>query len=496
MFPCKRNLGEPAHFRLDLSNLLRQPPIPTWVRPEGSYPCAGLSDWFNVAVLVDRSAGPFTLRLRASPHPSIASRCGSGFEVWNDLSPRAFRSRRSQGEEHMKRTLSVWLALMALAVAPVLAQVAPEKPMGKIHGKVTNPVGVAQGSGSVSLSNGPGDDKATFPVDANGEYTGEAPPGTYTLIFRQVDTPKDKQVDRFDNVKIVVGQTTEQDVDMSRPEFIKSLPADVQKQLEETKSKNSQALKANEVIKRLNADLKQVAADIHDADAAAVTAAQQLGASAKKAEIDAKSQEIKTQKFTDAESLMKQDSAAKPDASILWARLGQAQAGLKQYDDAVTSFKKALELESTSKKPSTEVQGLAQSGLGEAYARQGKVPEANEAFDAAAKLNPAQAGFYYKNQAVIFFQMGNATAQVAAADKAIGADPNNALNYYLKGQGLVGNATIDPKTQKIVLPPGCAEAYQKYLDLAPTGPYAADAKGILDQASQKINSTYKAGKKS
>ncbi len=393
----------------------------------------------------------------------------------------------------MKRTLAVWLSLLALAVAPVMAQ---EKPMGKIHGKVTNPVGVAQGTGTVSLSNGPGDDKATFTLDANGEYSGEAPPGTYTLIFRQVDTPKDKQVDRVDNVKIVAGQTTEQDVDMSRPEFIKSLPADVQKQLEETKTHNSQALKANEVIKRLNSDLKQVSTDIHDADTAAASAAQELGASATKQAVDAKATEIKTQKFTDAENLMKQDTAAKPDASILWARLGQAQVGLKQYDDAVTSFKKALEIESASKKPSAEVQGLAQSGLGESYARQGKVPEANEAFDAAAKINPAQAGFYYKNQAVIFFQQGNPQAQVAAAEKAIATDPNNALLYYLKGQGLVGNATIDPKTQKIVLPPGCAEAYQKYLELAPTGPYAADAKGILDQAGQKISSSYKAGKKS
>jgi tetratricopeptide (TPR) repeat protein len=396
----------------------------------------------------------------------------------------------------MKRILSVWLTLMALAVAPVLAQQAPEKPMGKIHGKVTNPVGVAQASGTVSLSTGPGEDKATFQIDANGEYSGEAPPGTYTLIFRQVDTPKDKQVDRFDNIKIVAGQTTEQDVDMSRPEFIKALPPEMQKQLEETKSKNSQALKANEVIKRLNADLKQVGADIHDADGAAATAAQELGPGAKRADIDAKVAEIKTQKFTDAENLMKQDTAAKPDASILWARLGQTQLGLKEYDDAITSFKKALDVEATSKKPTPEVQGLSQSGLGEAYARAGKVQEANDAYDAAAKANPASASLYLKNQAVIFFQMGNATAQVAAADKAIAIDPNNALLYYLKGQGLVGNATIDPKTNKIVLPPGCAEAYQKYLDLAPTGPYATDAKGILDQAGQKVNSSFKAGKKS
>ena len=130
----------------------------------------------------------------------------------------------------MKRNLSVWLSLvLALAAVPALAQ--ENKPTGKIHGKVTNPVGVPQGSGTISLSNGPGEDKATFTVDANGEYSGEAPAGSYTLIFRQTDTPKDKQVDRIDNVKIVAGQDTQVDDDMSRPEFVKTLPADVQKQL-------------------------------------------------------------------------------------------------------------------------------------------------------------------------------------------------------------------------------------------------------------------------
>jgi hypothetical protein len=47
----------------------------------------------------------------------------------------------------------------------------------------------------------------------------------------------------------------------------------------------------------------------------------------------------------------------------------------------------------------------------------------------------------------------------------------------------------------IVLPPGCAEAYQKYLELDPTGQFAGDVKGILAQAGQKIVSTYKAPKK-
>jgi tetratricopeptide (TPR) repeat protein len=165
---------------------------------------------------------------------------------------------------------------------------------------------------------------------------------------------------------------------------------------------------------------------------------------------------------------------------------------LKKYDAAEASYKKALEVESTSKKPILDVQGLADSGLGEIYARTGKVPEANAAYDAAAKVNPTQAGLYLKNEAVIFFQMNNGDAQVAAADEAIAVDPNEPILYYLKGQGLIQKATLDPKTQKIVAPPGCLEAYQKYLQLAPDGPYAGEVKGILAGFDQKIDNSYKA----
>ena len=72
--------------------------------------------------------------------------------------------------------------------------------------------------------------------------------------------------------------------------------------------------------------------------------------------------------------------------------------------------------------------------------------------------------------------------------------PNDAILYYLIGNGLVQKASVDPKTHEIVLPPGCAEAYQKYLDLAPQGQFAAEVQGILQSAGQKINSSYKAGR--
>jgi len=394
----------------------------------------------------------------------------------------------------MKRTISLWVGLLAFALLPALAQ-APAGSTGKIHGHVTNPTGASQTVGSVSLSSDGGHtSKYTFQVTSTGDYSGEAPAGTYTVIFRQPDTPPDKMVDSIDNVKVIFGQDVVQDIDMSRKEFVDKLSPDQKRQLEELKKHNSEAMKANEVIKSLNADLKTVDQDIKDADSAHTAAVQALGATASKADLDAKEAEIKTAKYTDVETLMLKDTAAKPDASVLWAQLGQAQIGLKKYDEAEVTYKKTLELEATAKKPNLPVQGLANSGLGEIYARAGKVPEANTFYDAAAKANPTQAAFYLTNEAKIFYQVNNADAQVAAADEAIKADPTQPILYYLKGNGLVQKTTQDPKTQKLVAPPGCLEAYQKYLELAPTGQYATDVKGILAGFDQKIDNSYKAPK--
>lgn len=413
----------------------------------------------------------------------------------------------------MKRRFSVWLSLpaavglLAFALMPAIAQQNAAAPgatseTGKIHGQVTNPTGQPEPGGEVALSADGGRTlKYTFPVDDSGNYSGEAPAGTYTLIYRQKDTPQGKMVDEINNVKIVAGEDTIVNDDMSRQEYIsKNLTPEQQKQLEELKKQNAGAMAANKVIASLNADLKTVGQDMKDAENARAAAAQQLGSGATVPAVEAKTTEIQNQKYTEVVNLMKKDTQLKPDEPLLWAELAAGQKGLKQYDQAITSYQKALSLEQASKKPSPEVIGNIQSGLGESYARSGKVPEANAAFDAAAKADPTHAPMYLRNQAVIFFQEHNAPAQVAAADNALKTDPTlpddtKALLYYIKGQGLVQNATVDPKTQKIVLPPECADAYEKYLELAPDGQFAAEVKGILSQAGEKVSSSYKAGKK-
>jgi hypothetical protein len=376
---------------------------------------------------------------------------------------------------------SIWprltmAALIAAALplsAPYMgAQTAAAGGSGKIHGQVIDPTGSPMvGGGTISLYEGgmtsPNQEaKYTLPVDAEGNYKGDnVAAGTYTIAFRKPDTPKDKVVDQIDGVKVVAGADTEQNDDLSRPDYIKTLTPEQRKALEETKAKNATILKENSQIKNLNADLAKARQDDKDKN------------------------------YADAAALMQKDATIKPDAAVLWVELGLAQRGLKQWSDAETSLQKGLALDQGAKKPDPNMDGAAEDALGEALASDGKIPESQAAYDAAAKVNPSGAGMYYQNETIVMQRIGQADATVAAADKAIAADPKRPIPYYLKGQALIGKATLDPKTGKIVAPAGCQEAYQTYLQLDPTGPFANDAKGVLAEMSQTQSTNYKASKK-
>jgi tetratricopeptide (TPR) repeat protein len=365
------------------------------------------------------------------------------------------------------RRIKIMLAAAVLALVPAFLTTPAQDATGSIHGHAQDPVGVVVTDGVITLSTDGGKTaKYTFNTDANGDYKGTGiAPGTYTLSLRKADTPPDKVVDQFPEVKITAGQDTSQDFDMTRAEYYSKLTPEQKKAAEELRAKNASALKENSVIKNLNANLAKARDD------------------------------NKNKNYTEADSLMSQATQAKPDASVLWLELGVAQAGEKKYDDAVTSLKKAIELDVAAKKPNPEIQGAAGNALGEVYANQGKSADSQAAYDQAAKANPGQAGMYYANETIVFGRSGkDPDATVAAADKAIAADPTKPIPYYLKAQAMINKATVDPKTGKIVAPPGCAEAYQKYLELAPDGQFAADAKSVLAEMGQTVKSTYKAKK--
>jgi tetratricopeptide (TPR) repeat protein len=242
------------------------------------------------------------------------------------------------------------------------------------------------------------------------------------------------------------------------------------------------------------------------------------------AEIIAARTATKERRFADSEALMQKATRDNPNLILPWVELGLAQLGLKKYPESENSFKIALGIDPASltrahsddsylpadatgvvapnatrasrdtnggivnsgQARTPDVLGTSYASLGEINIRQGRFAEGEGAFDLAVRSNPADAALYLRNETIFFFQVGNSDAQLRATEKAIAIDPGRAMLYYFKGQALVSKASIDPKTQKIVLPPGCAEAYQKYLALEPNGQFSGDARGVLAAAGVAV----------
>jgi tetratricopeptide (TPR) repeat protein len=352
-----------------------------------------------------------------------------------------------------------------------------------IHGHVQNPAGMPIITGEVRLTTekNPSSPTAkfeyTFPLDGSGNYKGTGiKSGSYIAgVFQQGHS-----ID-FLPVVIAAGEDKALDFDMTRKEYMdKMSPAD-RAALEEYKKKNAEVVAANSKIGNLNNLLKSA----REATAAG--------------------------KFDDAVKAMTDATTAKPDEPILWETLGDAQLGLAnaaakaardaktadptvadKFTAAATSYQKALSLNAATAKPSPDLAAAANNQLGQVLGKTGKTKEAADAYEAAAKADPPKASMYYFNEAATLFNANDMDGAAAAADKAITADPTKVDAYYIKGQALIQKATVDPKTNKITAPPDCLAAYQKYLELAPTGPHAEEIKGILQGIGASVPETYKA----
>ncbi len=198
---------------------------------------------------------------------------------------------------------------------------------------------------------------------------------------------------------------------------------------------------------------------------------------------------------------------------VIWAALGEAYAasGLKQTDPAektkrldagIEDYGKAIELKkkamATGAKPDANARlaGLY-NNMAQAEANEGKVDQAVADYNQAAQLNPAGAGSYYFNLGATLTNANHTNdakmrqSAIDAFDKAIAADPNHADAYYYKGTNLVGGATL--QGDKMVAPEGTAEAFNKYLELQPTGVHAEDAKAMLTSIGAPVETSF--GKK-
>lgn len=134
------------------------------------------------------------------------------------------------------------------------------------------------------------------------------------------------------------------------------------------------------------------------------------------------------------------------------------------------------------------------NNLGNLYAQQGKSSEAAAEFKKAADLDPTHASGYYYNLGAIMVNKGQMDDAATALKKSTDIDPNNANAWYWYGMALMGKATV--KADGSLVPaPGTLEAFQTYLKLAPTGPYASQAQASLDSLSGKASLEYKKNKK-
>ncbi|HEY4901185.1 MAG TPA: tetratricopeptide repeat protein [Terriglobales bacterium] len=287
--------------------------------------------------------------------------------------------------------------------------------------------------------------KMTMKTNKAGEYQGLGlTPGNYDAVLMQ----NGQKVDSFNNVPISMGEMKEVNFDLKKDLAQAMAKTGV---TEEQLKKQQEAQKSNEKIKGLNAKLAE-ARDLEKAG-----------------------------NYDQAVTILQEATASDPTKDLLWAYLADAYRGAKKYPEAIEAYQKALAINPNS--------GAYHDGLADAYAKSGQTDKAVAEYAAAAQAEPANAARYYFNEGAVFTNTGKVDEAAAAFDKAIQADPTKADAYYWKGVNMIGKATMD-KSGKMIAPPGTAEAFNKYLELAPTGQYAQTSKDMLASIGATVQTTY------
>lgn len=334
--------------------------------------------------------------------------------------------------------------IIFVALLLVLTTVPAWTQAGGIKGTVKNYDGKPLEGATVELLSPENGRKVDLKTNARGEYSSIGiPGGTY-----DISVMKDgKVLDKVGGVPIVPGDearvinfdlTTKQAPGMS----------------EEQKKQVEMVQKHNEKVKTLNASLTQ---------------ARQLEASGN---------------YDEAVNVLQQATQVDANQDLLWFSLGDAQRGAKKYPEAIESYQKAIALKGTV--------GAYHNNLADAYAKSGQTEKAIQEYAAAAQAEPANAATYYFNEGAVFTNTGKTEEAVVAFDKAIQADPTKAPAYYWKGVNMMAKATT--KGDKMIAPEGTAQAFNKYLELEPTGQYADPAKQMLAMIGASIQTSYGKGK--
>ncbi len=339
------------------------------------------------------------------------------------------------------------VVLAALCVPALWAQMAQVK--GFVHDREGKPI-VGAVLHFVNKENGR---KFQVKTDKKGEYYSLGlTSGTYNIT---VNGPDGQQLYQMGNVRLNLGEDNIVNVDLQKEaaRAVQEMSPEQKKAIEEQQKEAAKVKGLNEMLATASS---QQQAGQYDA---AVTTLQQAAA------LDA-SRDLIWFKLADAERL----AASKTLES------GPQK---EKYAKAVEDYKKAIAIKPV---------GAYYNNLGEALVKAGDVPGAVAAYNQAAQIDPTNAGQYYFNEGAVLTNTGKVDEAVAAFDKAIQADPNKADAYYWKGVDMMGKAKL--VGNKMEAPPGTAEAFNKYLELAPEGQFAGPAKEMLGTIGAQIETSY------
>ncbi len=324
--------------------------------------------------------------------------------------------------------------LLAFNAVPVAAQTTG------IHGVCKDQEGKPITDGVVDVTSTESGRKTSAKTDKNGEYRMIGlTPGTYNAVLMRNGQP----IDAIGKIPLGMGDNPSVDFDLKK-DLAKAGPT------EEQLKKQQEVEKQNEKIKGLNAKLAQ-ARDLEKAG-----------------------------NYDQAIAILQEAANSEPSKDLLWAYLADACRGAKKYPEAIQAYQKALAINPTS--------GAYHNGLADAYAKSGQTDKAVAEYAAAAQAEPANAATYYYNEGAIFTNTGKVDEAITAFDKTIQADPKKADAYYWKGVNMIGKATL--KGDKMVAPDGTAEAFNKYLELDPTGKYADAAKQMLASIGASVETSF------
>jgi Flp pilus assembly protein TadD len=163
--------------------------------------------------------------------------------------------------------------------------------------------------------------------------------------------------------------------------------------------------------------------------------------------------------------------ALAPGEAGLEARLAEALAGAGQLDEAARALRRAVELE-----PS---EAAHHNNLGTLLVETGELTEGLAEFERAAALDPARAATYQYNQGAALLNAKRLREAVTMLRRAARSDRTPAIAHYFLGVALFEAEESESTAGTARRSRETTEAFRRYLQLEPDGPYAEAARNYL-----------------